>query len=53
MARFGAGTPVTAGGTQPFLPAGLDSGEQAGVGGEDEELQRILALLQSAGGGGV
>lgn len=44
--RFGAGAPVTAGGVQPFLPAGL--------GGEAEsapadELQRILAVLRGGG----
>lgn len=49
-ARFGAGTAVVAGGGgTPFMPAGLDgSGEQPGSG--DEELQRILALLQGGGG---
>lgn len=46
--RFGAGTAVTAGNGVPFLPAGLD-GAQAGP---DDELQRLLALLQGAGGSG-
>lgn len=44
MPRFGAGTPVTAGGAPPFLPPGLDGGGEQG--GPPDELQRILAMMR-------
>lgn len=48
MPRFGAGTPVTAGASAPFLPSGLDGGGEAGAAPPDE-LQRILALMRGGG----
>lgn len=48
MPRFGAGTPVTAGATAPFMPAGLEGG---GESAPPDELQRIMALIRGGGGG--
>lgn len=52
--RFGSGTAVAAGGgsSPSFLPAGLDGGEAGpGQGRPDEELRKIMAVLQGGGGG--
>lgn len=49
-ARFGAGSAVTAGGSAPFLPAGLGGGGE-GEPAADDELQRILAAMRGGGRG--